>query len=296
MSKTGYGAAVRGALLALAILAGAVPAVARQDETIRDQWSRPVTPFRIAGNVYYVGVKQIAAYLITTPQGHILIDGGYEESAPRILASIQALGFKPRDVKILLITHAHSDHAGGLAALKAATGARLLALSAERQALEEGRHIGEYDYGESRFTPVRVDRLIRDGEVVRLGAAALTVHWTPGHTKGCTTFTLPLVDQGRRHTAVFFCSTTVGGNRLVGNRVYPGIVTAFRQTFLQLKGMRADIFLPNHPGFAKLEEKQARVRPGQPNPFVDPGEFQRHLDQAEAAFEAELVRQKGASR
>lgn len=297
MRKAGYGQA-RGlhVLAPAALLAVAAPAAGQDAGSVRAEWNQRVDPYRIAGNVYHVGVKEIATYLIATPQGHILVDGGYEETAPIILDNVRKLGFRPADVKYLVITHAHSDHAGGLSALKAATGAQLLALEAERRGLEEGYNIGEFDYGVQRFARIRIDRVIRDGETIRLGGSALTAHWTPGHTQGCTSFTLPVVERGRRHTALFFCSTTVAGNRLVGNKTYPEIVSAFRQTFVRLKRIRADIFLPNHPGFAKLPEKRAKVAPGRPNPFVDAGELQRHVAASERAFEAELARQRGATR
>lgn len=298
MSKAvrGWGGARVRTLLAAVLLALVVPVASAWADNQRVEWSQPVEPYRIAGNVYHVGTSGISTYLITTPQGHILVDGGYEETAPLILANVRKLGFRPGDVKYLVITHGHSDHAGGLAQLKAATGARLLALAAERSSLEEGRHVGEYDYGPSTFTPVRVDRVIADGETIRLGDAALTAHWTPGHTRGCTSFTLPLVEQGRRHTAIFYCSTTVAGNRLVGNRVYPEIATAFRRTFARLRRIRADIFLPNHPGIGNLAEKRARMAPGETNPFIDAGELHRYVAVSERAFEAELARQQGAAR
>jgi len=284
------------AALAVLVLAAAHTPVWAQEKDTRAEWNQPVEPYRIAGNVYYVGVRGIATYLVATPQGHILVDGGYEETAPVILGNVRKLGFRPADVKFLVVTHAHNDHAGGLAALKAATGAQLLALAAERKALEEGYNVGEFDYGVQRFTPVRVDRTLRDGETVRLGGSALTVHWTPGHTQGCTSFALPVVEQGRRHTALFFCSTTVAGNRLIGNKVYPEIVSGFRETFARLKRIRADIFLPNHPGFADLEGKRARVAAGRPNPFIDSGELQRFVARSERAFNAELARQRGVHR
>lgn len=284
--------ALRVLLAGLAVIAASAPAAARE-ESVRSQWNRPIEPYRVAGGVYQVGVKGIASYLIATPDGHILIDGGFEETAPIILANIRKLGFQPTDVKHLVITHAHNDHAGGLAGLKAATGAQLLALAAERRGLEEGRHDGEFNYEDVRFTPIRVDRIIRDGETIRLGGVALTAHWTPGHSRGCTSFTLPLVEAGRRHTAIFYCSTTVAGNRLVGNRTYPTIVADFRRTFARLRTMRADIFLPNHPSFARLEEKRLRVATGRANPFIDAGELQRHVASSERAFEAELARQAG---
>lgn len=281
------------ATTAALLLTLALPVQAHQGETERERWNHRVEPYRIAGSVYYVGVEGISAFLITSPAGHILIDGGYEETAALILDNVRKLGFRPTDVKILLNTHAHGDHAGGLAALKAATGAKLLALAEERPALEAGRHDGEFNYEATRFTPVRIDRSLRDGEVIRLGALALTAHLTPGHSKGCTTFTLPLEEGGTRHTAIFYCSTTIGGNRLVGNRTYPEIVAAFRGSFSKLKRMEADIFLPNHPGMGDLGGKRARALRGEANPFIDPGELQRYVDKSIQDFEAGLARQRG---
>ena len=284
-----------GLLAALALLAGA-PAGAQSGGSQAAAWNRPVAPYRIAGSVHYVGVEGVAAYLITTSDGHILIDGGLEASAPRILHSIRALGFRPRDVKYLLVSHAHFDHAGGLAALKAATGAQLVATAEERPALEQGRHFGDNDNGVGRFPAVRVDHVVRDGGRLSLGGVVLTAHLTPGHTKGCTGWSLPLVEAGRAHRAFFHCSSTVAGNVLVGNKAYPGIVADYRRTFARLKRIRADIFLANHPGFARLAEKRARVAARAPNPFVDPTELQRFAAASERDFEAELTRQQARVR
>jgi len=284
---------LRAAALAVAIAAGAAAASAQTGASQAEQWNRPVAPYRIAGPVHYVGVEGIGVYLITTPRGHILVDGGLKDTAPRVLASIEALGLKPRDVKYLLITHAHFDHAGGLAALKAATGAKLVAIAEEREALEGGRHIGDNENGEGRFAPIKVDRVVRDGDTLSLGGLTLKAHLTPGHTRGCTSWTLPLVDAGKRHEAIFYCSTTVAGNVLVGNRAYPEIVADYRRAFARLKRIRADIFLPNHPGFGRLAEKRAAVGKGGANPFVDAGELARFVLASEKDFETELKRQEG---
>jgi metallo-beta-lactamase class B len=282
-----------GPLAALALGVASPPPVARAQAFDAAAAQRPAQPFHIAGDLYYVGMQGIGAYLIATPKGHILIDGGFESSAPLVLTNIRALGFQPRDVKILLITHAHFDHAGGLAALKRATGARLLALAAEKPALEQGRHFGDNTNGAGRFPAVKVDQVIADGEVIRLGGAAVTAHWTPGHTIGCTSFTHALMDAGRMHNAVVYCSTTVAGNRLVANRAYPGIVADYRRSFAKLRALHADIFLANHPGFAHLDDKRARILPGRSNPFIDTGELSRFVAASERDFNAELARQRG---
>jgi metallo-beta-lactamase class B len=204
-------------LITTAAVAVAAPVVAQSPPA----WTQAVAPYRVVGNVYFVGTEGLSAFLITTPQGHVLLDGGLPSNAPQILASVRALGFRPADVKILLNSHAHFDHAGGLAALKQATGATLYASAEDRASLDGGIHIGDNENGAARFPAVKVDRVVRDGETVRLGPVALTAHVTPGHTRGCTTWTLPVVEAGRSHQAVFHCSTTVAGNRLVGNRRIP---------------------------------------------------------------------------
>jgi metallo-beta-lactamase class B len=292
MSKTAFTAG----LMAIALGVAAPAAVARAQAFDAAAAQRPAQPFHIAGDLYYVGMAGVGAYLIATPKGHILIDGGFESSAPLVLANIRALGFQPRDVKVLLITHAHYDHAGGLAALKRATGARLLALAAEKPALEQGRHFGDNENGVGRFPAVKVDQAIADGEVIRLGGAAVTAHWTPGHTIGCTSFTHAVIDGGRMHTAVVYGSTTVAGNALVANHAYPGIVADYRKSFVRLAAIHADIFLANHPSFAHLDEKRARVAAAHPNPFIDAAELQRFVAGQERAFNAELARQQGRAR
>jgi metallo-beta-lactamase class B len=262
----------------------------------RAAWNRPVEPHGIAGNIHFVGVEGLGAYLITTPAGHILIDGGLEESAPLIERNIRALGFRLEDVKWLLISHAHFDHAGGLASLKAKSGAQLVSMEAERAALESGRHVGDNENGVGRFPAVQVDRVIKDGETVSLGGSVLTAHHTPGHTPGCTTWTLPVQVAEARHTALFYCSTTVAGNALVGNRGHPTIVADYRRSFGKLKRMQADIFLANHPSFAKLADKRARMNGGGANPFIDASELARFVLASERDFDMELARQQTAAK
>jgi len=291
---------MRALTLALAVAFTAVPAAARvplrpslTQEQIANQY---VAPFKVAGNVYYVGVNGIGVYLITTPRGHILVDGGYASSANIILRNVKTLQFAPTDIKYIVVTHAHFDHAGGLAELKRRTGAQVVALAAERPALEAGRHFGDTNYGVGTFPPVKVDRVLRDGEALTVGGVSLTAHATPGHTIGCTSWTLPLIDAGKRRTAIFYCSTTVAGNLLVGNRAYPNIVADYRGSFAKLSAIHADIFLSNHPEFADIFAKRNRRRPGGPNPFVLHGELQRFVAASKRDFEAELARQQAAAR
>jgi metallo-beta-lactamase class B len=283
-------------LLAAALLLGAPFAAAQPPgdpvfSQTRIGWNQPVKPFRIIGNLYYVGMAGVSAFLITTPQGHILTDGGLPESAAPIAANIKALGFDIKDVKILLNSHAHFDHSGGLARLKAESGARFYASAADRPILESG-HIGWGPAAQVDAPPVHVDRAFNEGDSFSLGGVTLTAHITPAHTPGCTTWTAKLADKD----VMFFCSISVAGNPLVGNTGYPDIVAQYRAGFAKLEKMKADIFLAPHGDQFGMKDKLARVKPGAPNPFVDPGELPRFLAGQKAAFETELARQQAAAK
>lgn len=272
-------------LLALTALI-AVPSapVAAQDAQQRVAWNRPTAPFRVIGNVYYVGTDGLSAFLITGPAGHVLIDGGLPESAPLIAANVVRLGFRLRDVRYLLINHAHFDHAGGLAELKRRTGAKLVASAGDRGDLEAGRTRNRPEL--DGFPPVKVDRVIRDGEVLRIGPVALTAHVTPGHTRGATSWSL---DTGERRV-LFATSLTVAGQKLSGDPLYPNAAADFARTFARLKTMRADVFLNFHPEFFDLKRKRVAQVAGNADAFVDPRELPRQVARAEAAFRAERAR------
>lgn len=280
--------------LALALIAAllAAPAAAGLDPPA---WTEPVAPFRIAGDIYYVGTKGLAAYLIKTPGGLVLLDGPMAENVPAIERSIAALGFRVADIKWLILTHAHFDHAGGLAALKRDSGAAMLAPAAERPALESGRPPSETSYGLITFAPVKVDRVVADGAALDLGGLALTPVVTPGHTPGCTSWVTTTVERGRTLRVVFPCSLTVAGNRLIGNPGYPGIVEDFRASFPRVAALEADIVLPAHPELGQVHERHARQAAGDADAFVDPALLAAYVARAEAAFTAELARQTAAA-
>jgi metallo-beta-lactamase class B len=253
-------------------------------------WNQPVEPLRIAENLYYVGASDIASYLITTPGGHILIDGGFVETAPQIESNIQKLGFKLADVKLLLNTHAHFDHAGGLAELKAKSGAELYATAADALLLQSG---GKEDFrfgDEGKFPVVKVDRQLADGEKVALGGTELTAHLTPGHTRGCTTWTF----KAGALDVVIVCSASILDYRFVGKESYPGIAADFERTFATLKSLPVQIFLAPHGGFFDLASKRERAASGMGlrNPFVDPDGYKAWVEKAESAFRAALEQQK----
>ncbi|HEX8901796.1 subclass B3 metallo-beta-lactamase [Vitreimonas sp.] len=257
------------------------------------EWNNPTAPFNIIGNIHYVGAEGISAFLITTPDGHILLDGAFAQTAPQIIANVERLGFHMRDVRYLLNSHAHVDHAAGLARLQLASGAQMVASEADRGALEAGR----FPYGPSEdltFPPIRVDRVIADNETLTLGGVTLTALVTPGHTPGCTSWLMDVTGaDGAAHRALFHCSATVAGQSLAPP-AYPNIVSDFESTFARLRTIQADVLLTNHPGFMDLEQRRARQAAGDANAFVDPHALPALNARLEAAFREELARQRAA--
>lgn len=251
------------------------------------EWTQPTEPFRIVGNIWYVGTEGLAAYAIKTSAGTILIDATMVENVPAIERNLAAIGVPIRDVRTILVTHAHFDHVSGDAALKAASGARLVAGARDVAALESGTPPGETSYGVIRFPAVEVDRGIRDKETVTLGDTTLTAIATPGHTPGCTSWAMRVVEKGRPLSVVFPCSISVAGNILVGNRAYPGIVADYRRSFDRLAATRADVVLPAHPGLADVIGRRARG-----DSYVAPALLGTMVAEARVAFDAELAKQR----
>ena len=282
---------IAGSALALTV---AVPTAQAQQDP---RWMEPIPSFRIADRLYYVGSRDLAAYLIDSGDGLILLDTGLPQFAPHVLANIRALGFDPRSIRILLTSQAHFDHAGGLAAVKAASGARMLASDADAALLERGGKNDIHFGDEFPYPPVKVDDRLRDGQVVKLGRVAMTAHLTPGHTPGCTTWTMPVTIQGRRQIAQFVCGTSAPGYKLVGNARDPDVVADFRGSFTKLRRLPCDIFLGAHGSYFGLDEKRAKLAAVPAvNPFLDRGGCRRHVDAAEKAFEDQLNRQKAEAR
>jgi len=260
---------------------------------IPPEWRKPVKPFRIVGDVYYVGSEGLAAYLIRSPQSAVLLDGTLAENAPMVERNIQALGVPLHDVKFLLSDHAHHDHVGALAQIQRDTGASVAAGAGDQWALEHGRSPGEVTYRPVGYPPVKVDRPVRDGDTVKVGPIVMTAHITAGHTPGCTSWSLDVPDGGHPVSVLFLCSLTVAGNVLVGNTAYPNIVADYRATFRKLSAMKADVVLSSHPEITDVFGREAKRRPGQPNPFIDPSLLQTVVTKARAAFEASLAKAQG---
>lgn len=262
------------------------------EKEVRDEWSKPVEPRRIIGNIYYVGSNMIGSFLIVTPAGNILLDTGHAQMLPQVEANIQKLGFKVQDVKILLNSHAHFDHCGGFAEFKRQTGAKVVASKLDGELMMRGGK-GDFVWGdELAYEPVKPDRTIGDGDLVELGGVQLTAHLTPGHTKGCTSWSMRTSDGGRDFDVLFVCGLTVSPYKLTNNDQYPNIVQDVRGTLQKLRGMHADVMLAPHGFWYDFEGKAARQKPGAPNPFVDPIELQRHVTEMEKDLEDALKAQE----
>jgi len=276
----------------LAVLAGAVSSAGAQ---VPAEWSQPFAPFKIAGNLYYVGSKGLANYLITTPQGHILINSDLETTVPMIRENVEKLGFKFSDVKILLISHAHWDHDAGSAKIKELTGAKYMVMEGDVPVVESGGK-ADFHYGSdpgARYPPAKVDRVLHDGDQVRLGDAALVAHLTPGHTKGCTTWTMKVQDGGKTYDVVIVGSPNVNdGYKLVTNAKYPQIAADYERMFRVLKSLPCDIFLGAHGSYFDMESKYARYKERGAAAFVDPEGYRKFVASKEQEFRAELQKQR----
>ncbi len=271
---------------ALSLVVGAQP---------NDEWTRPFPPFRIIGNIYWVGSYDLSSYLITTPQGHILINTGIGDTAQQIKASIERLGFRLSDTRILTATHGHYDHASGLAALKRMTGARLLISEPDKVLLETGGK-ADFLFGNSRssqFEPVTVDGTFTDGDVITLGGTTLVAHLHPGHTKGATSFTTTVQEGGRTYRVIIANMPSINpGARMTGMASYPEIGHDYARTFLAQKDMPIDIWLASHASQIRLHEKYTPGDPYDPNRFVDPDGFRDSVRKLEKVYLDQLAAER----
>jgi metallo-beta-lactamase class B len=291
----------------LILLAGAllfVVAFTQWRAAITRNRSIPDEPFQVAGNLYYVGQTGVAVFLLTGPEGHVLIDGGYPESAPLIIDSIAALGFDIRDVKVLLNSHAHADHAGGLAELQEASGAELWISEGDAPVVAAGGIGGPIYWplrllsymGLGTFPVPRVDRRFADGTRVEVGPLTLTANLTPGHTRGCTSWSFPVRTGDLELLAVNICSLKLFGfESFVEPETYPGLRADYEGSLRTLRALPADIFLAPHPNwfsmYRKHREQADADNPAEP--FIDPLGYQSFIDSAESRFRAVLADQEG---
>lgn len=239
-------------------------------------WNKPFPAHKIIGNMYFVGSEQLGSFLITTPQGHILINSDYEETVPVIRAAVEKLGFKFTDIKILLGSHAHPDHMTGDALVKQLTGATVMAMEEDVPALNNMRPGGK---------PHPIDRVLHDGDTVMQGGTTLTAHLTPGHTKGCTTWTFKTTENGKTYDVVVVGSLSLNAANLGDNPAYPNIREDFSKSFKVMRSLPADVFVGSHNGFYQMTQKYARLEKGEANPFIDPAGYKALIDSSEKAFQ-----------
>lgn len=262
-------------------------------------WRAPVPPRHLLADIYYVGAIGVSSFLITTPEGHFLLDTGFDDTVPIIRRGVEQLGFKLTDIKIILSSHAHIDHVGGHALMQKLTGAKIYASAGDARALESG---GADDYIQWPkdtivYTPVKPDHILADGERVTLGGVTLTAHLTPGHTRGATTWTMDAPVDGRTQHIVFFSSATINpGTRLVNNPLFPDFVAQFEASFVKWKALLCDIYFAPHGGQFAMAEKFAKLDAGaQPNPFIDPDGWKKLIAGAEKAFHEQLAAEQAAA-
>jgi len=258
-------------------------------------WTRPFPPFRIVGNLYWVGSYDLATYLIATRQGHILINTGVDETAKQIKASVEQLGFNLADTKILTATHGHFDHVAGMAELKRMTGARLIVSERDRELLESGGRL-DFRFGDTpgaRFEPVKVDGTFKDSDTISLGGTVLTAHHHPGHTKGATSFTLNTQESGKTYRVVIANMGSINpGVTVSGMAKYPGITEDYARTFKAQKDMQVDVWLASHAAQFKLHEKYKPGDAFNPDRFVDPQGFKASVEQLERRYLEQLARER----
>lgn len=256
--------------------------------------NQPFPAYKISANIYYVGADDITSYLITTPAGHILINAGYAETVPIVEAGIRKLGFNPKDVKILLNGQAHYDHVAGMAALQKVTGGKIYSSERDAPVLESGG-VKDPRWGKEQTYPaVKVDHILRDGEDIALGGVTVHTRLTPGHSLGCTTFTMTVEDAGNKLDVVFMGGTSINpGVHFVGKPTWPGIAEDFQKGFDVLKSLKCDLFLGAHGNYYGMKAKYERLGSGA-NPFLDPEGYKAFVAKSEKTFQDQLAQEKAA--
>lgn len=286
-------------LLSLLLCVALFPVPRASAADVPAEWTTPFPPFHIAGNLYYVGSQDLASYLIVTPKGLILINSNLESSPPLIRASIEKLGFRFADIKILLISHAHYDHCAGSARILQLTHAKYEVMAPDVPVVQSGGR-ADFQYGHDPtmlYPPAHVDRVLHDGDTVSLGGTVLTAHLTAGHTKGTTTWTLDEPGDGRMLHVVIVGSPNVNpGYKLVANPAYPHIAADYEHQFAVLRKLPCDVFLGAHGGYFDLLTKYALWQKGDYNAFIDPAGYQAYIADREQAFKTELSRQQHSAR
>jgi metallo-beta-lactamase class B len=270
--------------------------LAQDQNPLRGRPSEPVEPYQVIGNIYYVGAVGISSHIIVTPEGLILLDTGTDQMLPGIRTNIEKLGHTLKDVKITLSSHAHWDHVEGHAAMKELTGAQVMALGEDAAAISSG--IDNSAAGAQGWNPVKVGRVLKDQDTVTLGGVTMQAHLTPGHTKGTTTWTTTLEENGNSYRVVFVGGTGINrGVKLLGNTRHPDIVKDYARTFRVLKELKADVFLAQHPSMYGMDDKLEQLKAGATeNPFIGPDEYQQFVEGEKSRYLKQLEEERSASR
>ncbi|MEE8349147.1 MAG: subclass B3 metallo-beta-lactamase [Acidobacteriota bacterium] len=268
--------------------------VAQDQNPLRGGPSQPIEPYQVIDNIYYVGAVGISSHIIVTPEGLILLDTGTAQMLPGIRANIEKLGYRLQDIKIILSSHAHWDHVEGHAAMKELTGAQIMALGEDATAIGNG--IDNSAAGAQGWNPVEVGRVLKDKDTITLGGITMQAHLTPGHTKGCTTWTTTVEENGNSYRVVFVGGTGINrGVKLQGNARHPGIIEDYAQTFRVLKDLEAEVFLAQHPSMYGMDEKLERLKAGaSENPFIDPEGYRQFVEGEEGRYLQQLEEERSA--
>ncbi|MCM3878550.1 MAG: subclass B3 metallo-beta-lactamase [Vicinamibacterales bacterium] len=261
------------------------------------KWEEPAEPVRIAGPIYFVGTWGLGSFLFTTSEGHILMNTGMPSSGPMIVASIRKLGLKPEDIKLMINGHAHIDHAGALSFFKSQFGAQLAVMKDDVAAMESGDR-DDFKYANDFVYPgLKVDRILRDGDTIKMGEVLLTAYHTPGHTRGATTWVANVIVDGKPYVVAFPDGAGFNpGYRLVRNPIYPGIAEDYRRTHHLLEMLKPDIWLAQHNEYYDLEGKRERAKTEGLKAWIDPEGYRRFIAEKKRAFEDQVDLELGAKK
>lgn len=294
-SESYFGIVILARLMLFLALGATAVAQEQNEAKQKAEWTRPFTPFRILGNIYWAGTYDLSTYLITTPEGNILINTGVGDTAKEIAKNVEKLGFKISDTKILTATHGHFDHVSGMVALKRLTGAKLIVSEAEKELLETGGR-ADFRFGETpgaQFEPVKVDQTFKDGGKIALGGTELTAHLHPGHTKGATSFTLDVRENGKTYRVIIANMGSINpGVKVSGMPNYPGIAEDYARTFAAQKEMKIDVWLASHAGQFHMHKKYKPGDPYNPDRFVDPKGFLESVQRLETTYLTQLAAER----
>jgi len=277
----------------LSVIVGCLFLITAQAHAAMEDWGKPFPGHRVIGNLYAVGTYDLGVFLITSDEGHILINTGLEDSTALIRNNIESLGFQLENVRILLSMQAHWDHTAALAEIKEITGAEMWATAGDKRILEDGGFSDPHFGGQQSFEPITVDRMLSDGDLIDLGDIRLEVHDHPGHTEGSSSYSMKITEDGRDYQVVIANMGTINaGKKLLVDPTYPGVAGDFAKTYREQKAMKVDVWVAAHGSQYGLHDKYTPGQPYSPDTFVDPEGFLAAVEQLEAAYRAQLAEEQ----